>query len=106
MKSKPQVKAHRTMRLNKSLGLKGKLKYTLAKAQKYCDEHSPSELVKMIAFHPHLSFKELSILTGRTISVIQAFYFHTIESVVLGEPRIKKKLSLKQLISARKRLLN
>lgn len=92
------LKAWETIRLNKALGLKGKMTFTKQKVEKYLAQHSPTDFVKGIMLNAEKPVKEISKIVKSSPVQVERFLVHCIESVVLGRPKVGKPLELTPLI--------
>lgn len=101
MKNKQQLDAWKMIRLNKSLGLTGKRTLTQQKIKSYLNQYpATTELVRGILNNVTETPEQIAKLTGRTVGTIHKFYIHSIESVVLGIPKVGMALEISALKKA------
>jgi len=101
MKNKQQIKAWKMIRLNKSLGLKGKKTITQVKVSKFLRENpKTTKLVRFILGNITESPEQIAKMTKKPLGVIMRFYFHAIESVLLGVPKVGSALETPSLKKA------
>lgn len=106
MKNKQQLKAWETIRLNKSLGLKGEKTITKTKVSNFLRNNpKTTKLVRLILNNITQSPEQIAKMTKKPLGVIMRFYFHAIESAVLGVPKVGSALEIpslkKALVAAR-----
>lgn len=107
MKNKQQLDAWKMIRLNKSLGLKGKNTLTQQKIKSYINHYpSTTELVRGILNNVTESPEQIAKMTGRSVGTIRKFFIHSIESAILGVPKVGLPLELPALKKALKLLKN
>jgi hypothetical protein len=108
----PQSKAHDVIRLNRLLGLIGSMAITQTKINKYRDKfQNNGKLIETILnslFLPMGSSlsdvcTHVAKKSGHSESEVAKFYLHVVESVILGEKRVGKQLSLEPLVAFAKK---
>lgn len=105
MKNEQQLSAWRMIRLNKSLGLKGKRTLTQQKIKSYLSKYpATTDLVKGILNNVTETPEQIAKVTGRSVGTIRKFFIHSIESVILGVPKVGLPLELPALKKALKLL--
>lgn len=89
MKNKQQLDAWKMIRLNKSIGLKGTKTVTKTKVVRLLKNNpKTTPLVKTILNNISETPEQIAKIANKPLGTIMKFYYHAIESVVVGIPKI------------------